>query len=274
MINMVRIILVFNFLFLSSCISRLGRPILQGVITDFNGIPIENCSVGESTTDEYGKFVLSEKRYNQFLFTEIFQMEAPSLRISEIISKEGYESKEIYAYNRYGGGGRKGSIWNLDTIRLKETNRKGLNLNNSSWKISANKEMDSLYFIRSNFYSLCNTRKCKDFYGYYSQYSQNYPRSSSKRNLPKGVIRKLIDINFQTEKNNSIQKIIQYDNREASWSSRKRNDTITTNGTWNFNNEKNTFEFDFDELNGVYEIAEFDYEYILMIKNTANNGKK
>jgi len=261
-------------LLLSSCISRLGRPIIQGVVTDFDGNPIEGCSVGESFTDENGKFILSEIRYNQFLLTEIFQLEAPPLMISEIVSKEGYESKEIYAFDRYGGGGSKGTVWDLDTIRLKHANREMMNLSNSNWKISTNKEMDSVYFIRSNFHNVCKTRRCRDFYYYYEQCSDNYLNSFGKNNLPKRVIRKFVDINFQTNKKFSIEKIIQYDNKDGSWSNSKENDTITTKGIWNSNDRKNTFECDFDELNGVYEVAKFDYEYILLIKNTGNNVYK
>ncbi len=271
--NLVRIILILNFLLLNSCISRLGRPILQGVVTDFDGNPIENCSVGESTTNEYGKFNLTEIRYNQFLLTEMFQMEAPPLMVSEIISKEGYELKEIYAFNPRGGGVSKGAKWNLDTIRLKDTKRKILNLSNSNWKISTNKEMDSVYFIRSNFHSICKTRKCRDFHYNYNQYTDNYRNSYSKNNLPDGVIRKLINVNFKTDKNFSIEKIIQYGNKNGSWSNSKKNDTIKTNGVWSFNNEKNFFESNFNELNGIYEIAAFDYEFILMIKTTNNNSR-
>lgn len=269
-----KIIIALNCLLLVSCVSRLSRPVLIGTITDFNGKPIKNCSVGESFTDKNGKFTLSEIRYNQFLLTEIFQMEAPPLMVSEIISKKGYEPKEIYAFSTFGGSGKKGSKWDLGTIRLKSTNNKLPDLSNSNWQISTNKEMDSVYFIRSNFHDICKTRKCNDFYYYYNQYSDNYLSSSNKNNLPLGVSRKLINVNFESDKNFSIEKITQYGNKDGSWGNSKENDTVTANGAWGFNEGKNTFTSNFNELNGVYEIAEFDYEYILMIKTTGKNGYK
>lgn len=45
-------ILLFIILLLSSCVSRLIRPTLTGTIVDFEGNPIENCSVGSVKTDK------------------------------------------------------------------------------------------------------------------------------------------------------------------------------------------------------------------------------
>ena len=264
----IKTILILNCLFFVSCISRLGRPILNGVITDFNGNPIKDCSVGETSTDENGEFTLPEIRYNKFLLTEIFQMEAPPLFISETIVKENYEPKKIYAFSTFGGGGRKGSKWNLDTIHLKKVNTEVLELRKSNWRVSANKSMDSIYFIRSNFMDICRTSKCQSFYYDYNQYADNYLSTRKKGNLGENIIRKFINVDFKPDKHLSIEKIIQYGDKNGNWSSNKINDTIVTNGVWNTEKGNVSIESNFNELNGIYKVTEFDYEYMLMVKDT------
>ncbi|MBL4746371.1 MAG: hypothetical protein JKY08_08370 [Flavobacteriaceae bacterium] len=264
-------ILILSTILLSSCISRLGRPSLSGIITDFEGNPIENCSVGEVLTDKNGIFTLSEIRYNQFFLTELFHMEAPPLMVSELINKKNYLTKEIYSFSSFGGGGRKGSKWNLDTIRLKKEDKKPLILIKNKWNISTNKKMDTIYFIKSNFHKICKSRKCRAFYFEYGQYSDNYLNSLGKDNLPKGVIRKNINISFNPKNTFKAEKIIQYGNKDGSWSESKPNDTIQINGEWNFNNKKIHLKSEFKELKGTYELTKFDYEYMQWTKTISNN---
>lgn len=113
------IILIVSFSSLQSClVSRCKRPQITGYIYDFESHkPIENCKIGETISSNNGYFILDEKRYREFTF---FGFEAPPLSVNEKIEKEGYESQNIQFMNPYGGGARKGSLHNADTIYLKK----------------------------------------------------------------------------------------------------------------------------------------------------------
>lgn len=80
-------------------------------------LPIENCNVGETSTNGSGYFNLKEKRYRQFTFVGY---EAPPLMVNEAVYKEGYQREYINLHNPFGGGMRKGAIYNMDTIYLKK----------------------------------------------------------------------------------------------------------------------------------------------------------
>ncbi|MFB9080536.1 hypothetical protein ACFFLS_20595 [Flavobacterium procerum] len=117
--------ILFTFLItisisLQSClVSRCERPQIVGYIYDAESKqPIENCTVGETLSENNGYFSLNEKRYRQFTF---FGFEAPPVIVNEAIEKEGYESQSIQVMNPFGGGARKGSLHNADTIYLKKT---------------------------------------------------------------------------------------------------------------------------------------------------------
>ncbi|MDO6675013.1 hypothetical protein Q4517_05570 [Tenacibaculum sp. 1_MG-2023] len=105
---------------LSSCISRLEQHALYETIANMQKPPIVNCTVGTTKTDSNGYFYLPEKRYNQFLLSELFTMEAPPVAYNIPIKKEGYKTTYISFINTRGGGARKGAIRNLDTICLKK----------------------------------------------------------------------------------------------------------------------------------------------------------
>lgn len=60
------LLLCFLSLTLSSCISRLARPQITGVVVGYDKKPIMGCRVGETVTDKNGHFILPEKRYNAF----------------------------------------------------------------------------------------------------------------------------------------------------------------------------------------------------------------
>ncbi|MCP2025072.1 hypothetical protein L1276_000212 [Flavobacterium sp. HSC-32F16] len=113
------VFLIVVFCSLQSClVSRCKRPQITGYIYDFESHkPIENCKVGETISGNNGYFTLDEKRYRQFTF---FGFEAPALSVYEKIEKEGYESQSIQFMNPFGGGARRGSLHNADTIYLKK----------------------------------------------------------------------------------------------------------------------------------------------------------
>ncbi|MFC4390165.1 hypothetical protein [Flavobacterium quisquiliarum] len=81
-------------------------------------LPIANCKVGETLSQQNGYFSLDEKRYHQFTF---FGFEAPTLMVNEPINKEGYESQQINFMQTFGGGMKKGALHKMDTLYLKKT---------------------------------------------------------------------------------------------------------------------------------------------------------
>lgn len=113
------IVLVSLALACQSClVSRCKRPQIVGYIYDsITRKPIENCKVGENLTNNKGYFLLKELRFSQFTF---IGYEAPPLIVNEAIYKEGYENKTIALFNPFGGGNRKGTTVNADTIFLKK----------------------------------------------------------------------------------------------------------------------------------------------------------
>jgi hypothetical protein len=112
------ILLITTAFVCQSClVSRCKRPQIVGYIYDsITRQPIVNCKVGENLTDTKGYFKLKEQRYSQFTF---IGYEAPPLLVNEEIYKEDYEKKSIQLFNPFGGGNRKGTIHNADTIFLK-----------------------------------------------------------------------------------------------------------------------------------------------------------
>ncbi|KAF2510612.1 hypothetical protein [Flavobacterium foetidum] len=119
-----RQLLIFTLLIslsfsLQSClVSRCERPQIVGYIYDAESrLPLANCTVGETLSENDGHFTLNEKRYHQFTF---FGFEAPSLVVNETIKKEGYESQNIQFMQPFGGGMKKGALHTTDTLYLKK----------------------------------------------------------------------------------------------------------------------------------------------------------
>lgn len=102
----------------TSCVSRMARPILTGVVVDGQGRPLPDVQVGEALTDSSGSFYLEEIRYNKFFLTELFVMEAPPVYVEELVSKPGFRSDTIQLRSSFGGGAPKGTRWTVDTLRL------------------------------------------------------------------------------------------------------------------------------------------------------------
>lgn len=138
---------------LSSCISRLSRPAITGYIFDYDNRPVPDCKIGETQTDQDGKFYLKEIRSNRFLLTEMLVMEAPPVFFSLDISKDGYQSYSNDFFQRHGGARRKGAVDNLDTIYIKRLDEvipieKYLY---DDWTFAANRSLDTLYGTNKNY---------------------------------------------------------------------------------------------------------------------------
>ncbi len=263
-IQMKRILFILHIsILLLSCVSRLKRPELFGTIVDYDKNPVEGCRVGETSTDKNGKFILPEIRYYEFFL----QLEAPPLLISEIIKKEGFYKNEIYTFDPRGGGGGKGSKWDLGVIYLKKMNA-SININKllmSTWKVSTNKKIDTLYFIKSNITDIsCYTRECRDFYSKYSQYTNNYFRPNS---LPEEIFQKFITINFYSDGLFKAEKIVKYREKDGSHKSNS-SVTLNTNGKWLIDEELNIqLQSDFEELNGKFSLSKLEYEFLELNRN-------
>jgi hypothetical protein len=249
------LVLFFVFFSLSSCVSRLVRPSLTGVIVDFNGNPIQNCTVGSGKTDLNGHFELPEIRKNRFL-TELFVMEAPPVFVSENIHRNGYWDKEIQIFDRYGGGAPKGTQWNLDTVYLKETSYDDYaKLLQHSWMVATNK--NTLYLLRTNFKELCKTVKCSSVSGKFHQYASD---------LPRDLIRKSISLTLKGNGQLETVKILQYDNKSSSDPSVNKNDTLRVVGKWMLNANQIELTNGLKELNGTFILDGFDYEYVILTR--------
>ena len=113
-----RFLLVGALLSSVSCVSRMARPVLTGVVVDQQGLPLPYVRVGEAITDSNGRFYLKEIRYNRFFLTELFVMEAPPVHVEALVSKAGFKTDTIRLHSPFGGGAPRGTRWTVDTLSL------------------------------------------------------------------------------------------------------------------------------------------------------------
>lgn len=259
-------VLIGSLILLSSCVSRLVRPALSGTIVDFNGNPIDSCFIGETVTDSTGNFYLKEKRKNMFLLTEIFILEAPPIFVSEQISKPKYTTKLFQRFNKYGGGGPKGSHWKLDTLYLKKEDYKVDSLFlKHEWQVSATQNLDTLYFMKSEINQLCKTQRCSLMFQKYSALTNDsyYNRTI---NLPDSIIQKTIALKLSDGNLLKTTKVIEYGDKTRKGTILKANDTLSTKGYWKFEDDLLHLKSSFNELQGRYLIKENDYEFLFLVK--------
>ena len=259
----------FLALGLNSCISRLARPQITGVVVDYENKPIMGCTVGEAFTDKNGHFTLSERRYNAFLLTEIMVMEAPPLFVFEPIEKDGFEKDVISISSPFGGGNPKGARYPMDTIYMKKIDQKfdvQEILNDSNWKIGYTKNADTLYMIKDGFEKWCKTSRCSPFIAKYDRLTDNYYHSNEK-NLPDGVIRRLITVEFS--KTNSAIKLQQIRQYKSTFDGPDiAPDTLNTVGFWKLKGDSIiTLHIDkMKNLSGDFKISDMDL-YQLKLTN-------
>ncbi|WP_316795593.1 hypothetical protein [Pedobacter agri] len=245
---------------MQSCISRLRRPEITGVIVDYDKNPISNCKVGEVLTDKNGRFKLMEERYNAFLLTEIFAMEAPPLMVMEQIEKDGFEKDAISMFHKWGGGRKKGAKINLDTIYLKKINQPfnvSALLKKSNWQMGFTKKADTLYLVKNGFEEWCKTDRCNPFYSEYKALTDNYFYGG--KNLPEGMIRRSLAIKFDTEKLPiKINMICEY--KSTFEGPNRLPDTVNTNGSYKVlsNAEIIIDAGTLNELTGKYNVTDLD----------------
>lgn len=249
-------VLIIAILMLSSCLSRLIRPSLTGTIVDFDGNPIENCTVGSVKTNKDGYFKLSEIRKNRFLISEMMIMEAPPVFISEHVHKDGYEDEKIEIFHKYGGGLPKGTQWNLDSIHLMESSFDDYGkLLQNSWVAVDLADENALYLLRNNFKERCKTQKCNiisnKLYPYITKSSGD-------------TIATTIHLNLKENGQMDVVKILHYGNKSSSAPYFKENDTLRTQGKWLFKSNNLLLSSDLEEIDGNYFVSEAKYEYVML----------
>jgi hypothetical protein len=265
------IVLILFILSLPACVSRLARPEIRGIIMDYNRNPLVNCKVGETTTAKDGSFLLPEQRYHKFLLSEMFIMEAPPLMVMERIEKEGFEPDEIYIFNRYGGGNPRGAKYNVDTLFLKKPDQQfdiTALLKDKTWKLSATKNADTLYLIRSDFNSRFKTRKCQTFYNSYSALTDNYSPNTSPGNLPEAITRRDISLTFKADQTFDYKQVQNYRTGYKSPLNNKGVDSVQASGKWNIKGQ-NTLQLDLKEMSIAhqYRPAEIEDYKLMLIKS-------
>ena len=131
---------------ITSCVTKVSRPKLTGTIVDESGTPLDSCQVGETYTDKDGNFVLKEMTYKGFI--SLFGS-GPTF-ISERVTKNGYEAKELMEGNRRGGISP-GSVWKIDTIEMRKilTDFSKINMKDT-WLASMTKNLDTVYMTKKN----------------------------------------------------------------------------------------------------------------------------
>ncbi|WP_316751855.1 hypothetical protein [Pedobacter gandavensis] len=261
---------------LSSCISRLARPAISGVIVDYDKNPVADCRVGETVTDKNGSFYLKELRYNKFLLSEMMIMEAPPLHVDEPIVKAGFVSDAIILHNPRGGGQAKGAKYQIDTIFLKRTNQQfdlAALLVNKDWKLSYTKNADTIYMLRSGFAEWCKTDKCRKFFNDYEALTDNYYHSNSK-NLSAGVIKRFIDLKFEGDHSGRLQLVKHY--KSTFEGPNKESDTLNTRFKWALVNT-DVIQFKVPqqtEISYSYQVASIDLYQMMLVKLPGDYKKK
>ncbi|MBC8988106.1 hypothetical protein H9X96_20320 [Pedobacter sp. N36a] len=260
------LLLVVSF---SSCVSRLARPAISGVIVDYDKKPVADCRVGETTTDKNGKFYLTEKRYNKFLLSEMMVMEAPPIWVMEPITKEGFKSDAITFSNPRGGGQAKGAKYQIDTIFLKKVNQQfdvERLLADKTWNLSYTKNADTIYMVSPKFNEWCKTENCHAFYNSYEVLTDNYYHSNSK-NLTGGVIKRFIEVRFNADHSGQLQQVQHY--MHTYEGPNKPIDTLKTNINWTFKKPE-LIRFVIPqraEISHPYKIAMLDLYHMMLIKS-------
>ena len=275
------IFLAFLACSLSSCISRLSRPALSGTVLDYNNQPIPGCKVGETVTDLNGKFYLKEIRYNAFLLSEIFVMEAPPLHVEERIEKPGYKKVDIFIHESRGGGKRKGAHYAMDTIFLKRNNEvlavKELVL--AKWNFYANKNADTLYATNVNFRTtnsaLHDARSVFNNMEFDLRYQHQAPKPrdtawaiDSYTLQTKGVLELKSDGTYRSTIVRSYSGVwdiaLIHDDRTKRRSSSLPNGTLSQTGKFNFSNSQIGFSNGLLKQKATFKIDTIDRDVMAL----------
>jgi len=250
------LLLCILFILFTSCEHIVWRPKLIGVIVDEQGKPIDNCVVGDTYTDKKGRFQLLEKTGKMSL--NIFGR--PPVFVSEEVRKNGYEPKKLIA--RSGRGGiSKGSVWDMDTIRLRKkiVDFSKVKLKDY-WLASMTKNFDTLFMTKKN---LEYDKTKIDFISNYCHtYSKGYYYVGID-NLPENIFERHIELDL-TNTILKVQRVLLYGNSKTN--EKIKYDTICEEGKWKRENKTLHFKTNLPEINGTYKVIDFNHDSIQLIK--------
>ena len=255
LIKKLYLLLIFTTLF-TSCITKVIRPKLTGTIVDEMGMPVDSCQVGEAFTNKDGNFVLKEVTHKSLI--SLFG--SSPVFISERINKEGYELKELMAAKQRGGISQ-GSVWNMDTIRLRKTLTDFSKINMKvTWLTSMTKNLDTVFMTKKN--QEYDQSKIDFIANYQDTYARGYYFVGID-NLPANVFERHIELDLKTPVL-KLQRVLIYGDPKTS--EKTKYDTIYSKGKWkqDFNNLQ--FQTDLPELNGTYKVVDFNYDSMKLVK--------
>ena len=255
MIKKLFLLLIFSTLF-TSCVTKVIRPKLTGTIVDEMGMPVDSCQVGEVYTNKDGNFELEELTYKGFI--SLFG--SSPVFISERISKEGYELKELIAGNNRGGISP-GSVWNMDTIRLRKILIDFSKINMKvTWLASMTKNLDTVFMTRKN--QEYDSSKIDFIANYQDTYARGY-YFVGINNLPENVFERHIELDLKTPVL-KLQRVLIYGDPKTS--EKTKYDTIYSKGKWKQDFKNLQFQTDLPELNGIYKVVDFNYDSMKLVK--------
>ncbi|AIJ37089.1 hypothetical protein SL053_002424 [Flavobacterium psychrophilum] len=250
------ILLLIISVLIFSCTTKVVRPKLTGIIVDEQGVPVDSCMVGETFTDKNGRFELSEITYKGFVS---FFGTNPTFIYEEII-KSGYEKRVLSAKSGRGGVST-GSIWDMDTIRLRKINTdfSAIKLKDI-WLAGITKNLDTVFLTKKN--QEYDEGKIDFISNKCDTYSRGYYYLGID-NLPKNVFERHIELDL-TAKILKVKRVLIYGNTITS--EKTKYDTIYTQGKWKQEHKTISFHTNLPEINGVYNVVDFNYNSMQLVK--------
>lgn len=249
------LLLIINVLIIS-CTNKVIRPKLIGIVVDEQGKPIDNCIVGETHTNKEGKYELTE--ITQMGFINLFG--GTPIIVGEQIIKNGYEKRDLIA--RSGRGGLSiGSIWDMDTIRLRKINTdfSAIKLKNI-WLAGITKNLDTVFLTKK--YQEYDEGKIDFISNKCDTYSKGHYYLGID-NLPKNVFERHIELDL-TDKILKVKRVLIYG--DTITNEKTKYDTIYCKGKWKQENKTLYFYTNLTEISGDYSVIDFNYESMQLVK--------
>jgi len=251
---------IFSLLIISiltiSCISKVHRPKLIGVIVDEQGVPIDCCMIGETFTDKNGRYELPE-----IASTEFFSFFGGiPVFIEEQIKKNGYEERLLSA--RSGRGGIPiGTIWEMDTVRLRKkiTDFSTIKLK-GIWLAGMTKNLDTVFLTKKDLEY--DEGKIDFISNKCDTYSRGY-YFLGINNLPKNIFERHIELDL-TGNILKVKRVLIYG--DTITSEKTKYDTIYTHGKWKQEYKTLYFHTNLPEINGAYNVVDFNYDSMQLVK--------
>lgn len=126
--NIITIFLI-SYIFSGCIVNRLERPEIEGYVFDYQtNLPIADCKIEDTKTNQTGYFSLPAKTYHEFVFPG---KEAPPIAFKLFFEHRNYKTDSLQYFSQFGGGGSVNNILKIDTIFLKNNNL--IELSGTKW---------------------------------------------------------------------------------------------------------------------------------------------